>query len=285
MLGRLALGIGGIAVWLLATSCGSGSLGPGGSLDGFTDSDGTSLHYVIDLPDGDGPFPAVVYGPGSGNVTVKSRLTVEYAERLLQLGFAVVRYDKRGAGESEGEILSLSTENSGTVVPQLAADMTAVLRAAQGFEEIDRGRLAIFGVSQAAWYAPVVASEVDEVQFMIMVTAGLLPVGPQNHFEFLTRIEGHDPLSPETIELVRQHSGSVGFDQRPLVREFDGPMLYLMGEVDPLGPFELTREEAAVLQSDGVDITLKSYPQGVHALDGTDFWGDVRSWIESIGVP
>ncbi|GEM_PF-4177516 len=184
MLKRLGRAAVGGAFSLAFAACGSGGLGPSGSIDGFVDSGGTSIYYIIDLPEGEGPFQAIVYGPGSGNAPANLRHHVSHAQRLIELGYAVVRYDKRGTGRSEGEVPSLSTGNSETVVPQLAADMMEVLRGAQDHEEIDSERLALFGLSQAAWYLPIVATEFPEVQFVIMVTGGLTPVDYQNYWKF-----------------------------------------------------------------------------------------------------
>lgn len=278
---KIARGVIGCALWVSAAACSSG-LGPGGAFDGFTDSGGTSIHYVIDLPAGDAPFPAVVYGPGSGDVTVNNRFVESHAKRLIELGYAVVRYDKRGVGQSDGQLLNLSTENSAAVVPQLAADMKAVLRAAQGYEEIDPERMALFGASQGTWYMPLVAAEVPEVRLMIVLTGGLVPVGPQNHWERLIRLDGRDPFSPETLDLWRAYDGPVGFDHRPIVRDLSRPMLYLMGEADTAGPLQPTLDEFAELKSSGVDITLLTFPGGVHVLDGIDFWDDVRDWLNGL---
>ncbi len=50
------------------TACGP-SDAPGGSSSGFVMNGSIRLRWFLDLPIGDGPFPAVVYGPGSGNVS------------------------------------------------------------------------------------------------------------------------------------------------------------------------------------------------------------------------
>ena len=258
-----------------------GGCASGGALGGIADSDGTRIHYSIDLPAEEGPFPAVVYGPGSGDVTADNRHTVAHARGLVELGFAVVRYDKRGTGESGGQLQNLSTQNSETVVPQLAADMMAVVRAAQMHEEIDRQRMALFGASQATWYMPLVAAAVPEVQFMIVLTGGFMPVGPSNHWEFLVSVEDRDPFSPQTVELWRAYDGPLGFDQRPSIRALGRPMLYLFGEKDPGVPFQLMFEEFDDLEASSADITLVSFPQGEHLLEGIDFWDDVRTWLEA----
>ena len=58
-------------------------------------------------------------------------------------------------------------------------------------------------------------------------------------------------------------------------------MLYLLGEQDPNGPFRVNRDGLELLNEEGKDITLLSYADGVHLLDGIDFWPDVAQWLDS----
>jgi hypothetical protein len=67
----------------------------------FFESDGARLAYSLDLPPGAGPFPAAVIGHGSGRVT-RDQLKW-FSDRLLAAGFATLRFDKRGVGESTGQ--------------------------------------------------------------------------------------------------------------------------------------------------------------------------------------
>lgn len=253
--------------------------GPGGQQECFVTSGGVKIHFILDLPEGEGPFPAVVFGQGSGNITANNRITVAHTKKLLELGFAVMRYDKRGTGESGGELSGLSTANSTVLIPQLADDMKAVLLQLLQMPEIDKDRVGLFGASQANWYMPLVADEVPEIQFMVVLTGGVIPVGPKNFWEELVFVRGLD--SDSALVLFQQYSGDIGFDQRPHIRSLDIPMLYFLGEQDPGIPFTVMRDEIALLKAEGKDITLISYSDGVHLLDGIDFWPDLAKWLSS----
>jgi hypothetical protein len=61
-----------------------------------------TLAGVLDLPAGNGPFPAIVTVHGSPPLTRNDRYNLYISDFFLQHGFAVLRYDKRGAGESTG---------------------------------------------------------------------------------------------------------------------------------------------------------------------------------------
>jgi len=210
-------------------------LGPGGQQEGFVTNGDIKIHYILDLPEGEGPFPAVVYGPGSGNISADFRTHVAHTKELLELGFAVMRYDKRGTGESDGEVVSLSTANSQVTIPLLAADMDAVLLQLLQMPEIDTDRVGLFGVSQANWYMPLVAESAAEVGFMIVLTGGVMPVGINNRYEELIRIEGRG--IEEAQQLLEGYSGELGFDPRPHLRALNIPMLYATRRARPQRTF------------------------------------------------
>ena len=68
-------------VFVILTMCvfgctGDSMLGPGGQQEGFVTNGNIKIRYKLDLPEGDGPFPAVVYGPGSGNVSADFKTIV-----------------------------------------------------------------------------------------------------------------------------------------------------------------------------------------------------------------
>src|SRR6185436_10053729 len=124
---RLALTLAALA----ATACGGSPAAPGASVPsaaangGFFESAGARLNYALDLPRGGGPFPAVVIGHGAGQVTKADGAF--YVSFLLERGFAVLRYDKRGAGQSTGTYRGVSSANSEMQIATLAGDMASAV--------------------------------------------------------------------------------------------------------------------------------------------------------------
>ena len=267
-----------VILTMFALGCGGDSvLGPGGQQEGFVTNRDIRISYKLDLPEGDGPFPAVVYGPGSGNISADFRKHVAQARELLELGFAVMRYDKRGTGESDGEVVSVSLANSPETIPLLATDMNAVLQQLLQIPGIDTGRVGLFGASQATWYMPLVAESAPEVGFMIVLTGGVMPVGHNIRYEILSIHQGRGV--EESQKLLEEYSGELGFDPRPSLRALDIPMLYLLGERDPNVPFRANRDELELLKDEKKSISLATYANGVHLLDDIDFWPDVAQWL------
>src|SRR5262245_649582 len=149
---------------LAAVSCAS-SAAPA-PLPRFFDNGDVRLAFTLDLPQGTGPFPAVVMAHGSGRTT-RDQL-VWASSRLTTLGFAVLRFDKRGVGESTGTYVFVGTKDSPWVFPQLASDVVAGVRFLRGRPEIDPRRIGVFGASQAGWILPLAARELGDLAFMVL---------------------------------------------------------------------------------------------------------------------
>src|SRR5215210_3085063 len=73
------------------------------ALPAFFQNGDVRLAFTLDLPPGQGPFPAVVLGHGSGRLTRDDLRW--FASQWTRLGFAVLRFDKRRVGESTGSFV------------------------------------------------------------------------------------------------------------------------------------------------------------------------------------
>lgn len=93
-----------------------------------------------------------------------------HLESLLPpLGIAVARFDRRG--------------NDVPFLDQ-ARDVDAVLSALAARPDIDAARIGLFGFSQGAWVAPLVASRSETVAFLILVAA--TGVSPAEQMRYAT---------------------------------------------------------------------------------------------------
>lgn len=124
----------------------------------WIDSDGARLYGRLHLPDGNPPYAAVVLVQGSGDDPGTEWLYS--GDFFVANGFAVLAYDKRGSGQSEGDF----TFN----FEQLADDAGVVARHLADHPEVDPDRVGLVGYSQGAWVAPLAASRHDVVSFVIV---------------------------------------------------------------------------------------------------------------------
>ena len=118
------------------------------------------IHFsaTLALPDGDGPFPAVLLLPGSGPIdrdenTRRARLSVfrDLTEHFVARGIATYRYDKRGIGRSGGDYWSCGFSDNGK-------DAAAAFAALNHRPEVRADRLFVLGHSEGTFHAAHLAA-------------------------------------------------------------------------------------------------------------------------------
>ncbi|MCY3971312.1 MAG: alpha/beta fold hydrolase [Acidobacteria bacterium] len=115
------------------------------------------------LPPSPGPHPALVFTHGGGAAVREWFWGLGYL--LATRGFAVLAFDKRGAGASSGSWRDASFE-------ELADDAVAAGRVLQSRPEIDSGRIGFWGLSQGAWIAPLAAVRMTSAAFVVTLSGG-----------------------------------------------------------------------------------------------------------------
>jgi len=130
---------------------------------------GTRVAGTLSIPDGAGPFPAVVLIAGSGPVTrdedlMGHKIFLVLADALNRRGIAVLRYDKRGVGESTGNFASASFTD-------FVRDAQAALGYLRSRPEIAADHVGLVGHSEGGLVAPLVAVHDPSVRFVVLMAA------------------------------------------------------------------------------------------------------------------
>jgi pimeloyl-ACP methyl ester carboxylesterase len=125
------------------------------------------LAGTLTLPPGKGPFPAVVLIAGSGphgrdELIFGHRPFLVLADYLTRHGIAVLRYDKRGIGESTGDYATATSLDFAE-----DADAAALWLAAQ--PGIDPRGVGLIGHSEGGLIAPMVAARDRSVAFVVLL--------------------------------------------------------------------------------------------------------------------
>jgi len=238
------------------------------------DNAGARLAFTLDLPEGRGPFPAVVLGHGSGRVT-RDQLRFA-AARFTSFGFDVLRFDKRGVGESTGQFVFVGTRDSPTVFPQLASDIEAGVRFLRTRPEIDPRRIGISGWSQAGWILPIVAHDLGDVAFMVIMSGPVCSVGLEMYYSEFA--EGTATPLDLVYPKMRDFNGPSGFDVVPTLEAIDTPGLWLFGSDDRSIPERDSLTNLKTMAASGKPFEWREYPGLDHPLS-PDIWGDVERWI------
>jgi pimeloyl-ACP methyl ester carboxylesterase len=271
---RLAAALTTIAIG--ASACGAGATPSAPAPDGsfFTSGD-VRLAYTLDVPGGTGPFPAIVAGHGSGRIT---RQQMEWlSRRWTALGFAVLRFDKRGVGESTGTYRNFGAEGSPTMIPLLAGDIAAGVRFLRRRREIDPRRVGLAGNSQAGWILPHAARELGDVPFMVLLAGPVCTVGEEGYYSQFA--EGTARPLEEVYALMPSFSGFHGYDPLPALRAIDTPTLWLLGDEDRSIPIRTTVANLASLAAAGKPFEWHTYPGLDHSL-GPGIWADIERWVQ-----
>lgn len=130
-------------------------------------SGNVSLAGTYSVPDGKGPFPAVVLvsgtGPNTRDEDVEAHKVFQVlADALNRQGVAVVRYDKRGAGKSTGDYGMATTAD-------FTDDAEAALNWLSQQAEVKAGSIGIVGHSEGGVAAPAVAIRNPKAAFVVMI--------------------------------------------------------------------------------------------------------------------
>lgn len=118
-------------------------------------SEGSKLHGLLRLPDkGDGPFPGIVQGPGWLGLH-DAKLYQRYHQSFTEAGYAVLVFDYRGFGDSEGE--------RGLILPMWQAeDIRNAITYMQARTEVDPNRIGLFGSGGTGGALPIYVAALDQ---------------------------------------------------------------------------------------------------------------------------
>ncbi len=126
-----------------------------------------NLAGTLFIPAGTGPFPALVLVHGSGPVTRDFFGPIGYM--FASRGIAVICYDKRGVGGSQGHWLDAGFED-------YASDALSAVRYLKNRKEIRPDSIGLWGASQAGWIIPQASVEGGDVAFAVMLSVpGVTP--------------------------------------------------------------------------------------------------------------
>ena len=174
---------------------GTASVGavPGVVAAGNTDPVRFSLHHIVQPPapyatkrvsfeNGELELGGTLYMPPAEPHTLPGVIILQgssanlrheyrfFADRFARDGFAVLVFDKRGHGESDGNYGSATYED-------LAGDAAAALARLRAEPQVVPSRVGLWGLSQGAMLAPMAAARAESLAFVVAVSAPGLTIG------------------------------------------------------------------------------------------------------------
>ena len=164
-------------------------------------SSGLTLSGTLTIPYSNKPVPAIILVAGTGkhdrDCTSKGhRLFFAIADYLTRRGIAVLRYDKRGVGKSQGVFdTTLTTKD-------FASDAMAGLEYMKTRKEIDHHKIGLLGHSEGGLIIAMVAAQSDDVKFLVSM-AGAATTTMTDIVEQASMQLRADGASQEIIDLDR----------------------------------------------------------------------------------
>ena len=261
---------------LALAACGSSASTSPTAMPTHFENAGVRLAFTLDLPPGKPPFPAVVLGHGSGRMTRDQLRWL--SSGFLRLGFAVLRFDKRGVGESSGTFVPVGTNDSPEVFPQLAGDIAAGVRFLRTRPEIDPRRIGLAGNSQAGWILPYAARDLGgDVLFLVLHSGPVCTVGQEMYYSALVEQDTTRSIA-DANALMPEFRGPHGYDPVPVLQSLDVPALWLLGLDDRSIPIQVTLDNLKALKAAGRPFDWRTYDGLGHSL-GPAIWDDIGPWV------
>jgi uncharacterized protein len=148
------------------------------------------LAATLTIPEGKGPFTAVLLMAGSGphdrdETIMGHKPFLVLADHLTRNGIVVLRSDKRGVGKSTGNYTQ-------AVMADFASDADAGVAFLKTRPEVDPKHIGLIGHSEGAVEAPMAAANNQDVAFIVMMAG--------------TGVPG-DQILPEQMRLIEAASG------------------------------------------------------------------------------
>jgi hypothetical protein len=225
----------------------------------------TALVGKLVMPEGGGPFPAIVCVHGSG--PAERDECDDVIPALKAAGLAVFSYDKRGVGQSEGIFVGVTHVDgdpspSEWRLPQLADDALAAVMFLQNLQEIQPDQIGLIGGSEAGSIIPLVADQSDVPSFAVVGAGQTVSVGEVHFYQQFT---GKERRLPPMTEVERDElsarlatfDGDTGFDPRPHIRAMGIPALWMWGDLDGwIPPRKSKLELESVVAEHDQDFTI-----------------------------
>lgn len=128
---------------------------------------GVTLAGTLSIPGGEGKFPALLLISGAGpqdrdSTTAGHKPFLVLSSYLTRHGFAVLRFDDRGTGQSTGKFDSATTAD-------FATDAESELQYLRSRPEIDPARVGVLGHGEGAIIAAMLASKDPKIAFAVLL--------------------------------------------------------------------------------------------------------------------
>lgn len=218
----------------------------------FTSADGARMVGLLTSPTATtGLHPAFMMMHGS-EPGVKDGFGQQIlAHYMVSQGIALLTYDKRGVGGSEGVYRERPDDAN---LKLIASDAVAGVAYLSTRPEIDPAKVGLIGGSQAGWVIPIAAAESEKVAFFVIQSGPVVSFAQEDYFSTITN-DGDTATTYDAEKLDQTLRAMNRPDNAPIagIKELNQPGLWLWGSVDRNVPATVSEENLQLLIDSGKD--------------------------------
>ena len=166
--------------------------------------DGVSLFGTLTLPKSEGASPAIVLLHGSDpfdrdSTVFDHKPFLVWSDFITRQGIAVLRFDKRGAGKSDGNYNSSDLED-------FANDAIAGIEYLKTRKEIDPQKIGVMGHSEGGMTGVLAAIRSQDIAFVVLMASPCVNWEELIYTQekLLQRVDGVENVTIERIHNIRK---------------------------------------------------------------------------------
>jgi len=234
----------------------------------FTSADGIKLAGRLSLPETASGSPAFMMLHGSEPGMRDNFGNEVMAHYMISNGFAILNYDKRGVGDSEGTYREAASASN---LQKHAEDAIAGVEYLASRPEIDPTRIGLIGISQAGWVIPIAAAQSNTVSHFVILSGPVSSTFQEDIFSSYTD-DGESSRAYDDAEITEKlrELKPAGFDPLPVIAGLNRPGLWLWGSVDKNVPVTFSAENLQMLIDAGKgNFSYEIFPGGDHNLNAS----------------
>jgi dienelactone hydrolase len=158
-------------------------------------ANGETLAGTLWLPEGDGPFPALVILHGSAPAVRSQPAMQMHANAFAKRGIAALVYDKHGFGESSGTYVH---EDYRTFI----ADAHAALDYLKARPDVIPDALGLVGNSESGWFLPEISLARNDIRFAYSRVGPAVPYYQVAEYQQRNRLRRTTGLTSDQIDEI-----------------------------------------------------------------------------------
>jgi len=225
---------------------------------------GVELPATLFVPEGAGPFPAVVVARDcSGLGPRSSGAPRRWAEELVAQGYVVLIADSFSRrGLPNGVCTAPNNEGSRANGFVRAQDSYGAFAALRGLPFVDAGRVGLMGGSHGGWTTLASLAEFQTADIA-------LAQAKRRGFRAAIALYPNCSSRFGSWIVTREHGAWGAITGYSGTYRALAPLLILIGEIDDWTPAEPCRRLAETSRAAGYDVAIVVYPDAHHSFDNT----------------